>query len=157
VSGENRAGEAWSLLLEIVAADRLRRPAICADLGLSEAQAEVIECLEPASPTAMCRVAERLGCDPSNVTGIVRRLEARGLVERRPDPADRRIRNLVLTDAGRRLRRRLTERLEEAPPIVAKLAAPEQEVLCAILRRIVAGASTPTRSSRSAGPPRDDE
>lgn len=139
MSGENRAGEAWSLLLEIVAADRARRPAICADLGLSEAQAEVLECLEGSRPTAMSRVAERLACDPSNVTGIVGRLEARGLVERRADPADRRIRNLVLTDAGRRLRARLGARLAEAPAILANLSATDREALCAILRRLGAG------------------
>lgn len=151
MSGESRAGEVWSLLLEIIAADRARRPAICAELGISEAQAEVLVRLDPEAPTAMCRIAERIGCDPSNVTGIVRRLEARGLVERRPDPADRRIRKLVLTEAGRRLRRRLSDRLAEAPPIVARLAAPDREALCAILRRIVDGASAPVRPTGPRG------
>ncbi len=36
----------------------------------------------------MRRLAQKLKCEPSNVTGIVDRLEARGLVERRPDPTD---------------------------------------------------------------------
>jgi DNA-binding MarR family transcriptional regulator len=145
VSGENRAGEAWSLLLEIAAADRARRPAISAELGISAAQAEVLECLEPDRPTAMCRVAERLGCDPSNVTGIVGRLEARGLVERRPDPADRRIRNLVLTDAGRHLRARLAARLAEPPALLARLSAADREALCSIRRRLVTAHGVGTR------------
>lgn len=151
MSGESRAGEVWSLLLEIVAADRARRPAICAELGLSEAQAEVLACLDAEAPTAMCRVAERIGCDPSNVTGIVGRLEARGLLERRADASDRRIRNLVLTEPGRELRRRLDERLAEAPPIVARLSARDRASLCAILRRIVDRASAPVRPTRPRG------
>jgi DNA-binding MarR family transcriptional regulator len=47
------------------------------------------------------QLAERLSCVKSNVTQLVDRLEADGLVSRAPDPGDRRSRLAVITDAGR--------------------------------------------------------
>lgn len=55
-------------------------------------------------PVSMRAFAEELACDPSNVTGLVDRVERLGLVERIPDPGDRRIRMLTLTPMGRHLR-----------------------------------------------------
>src|SRR5581483_11979770 len=51
-------------------------------------------------PTPMSRLAEVLNCEASNLTGLVDKLENRGLVERQPDPGDRRVRLLALTEAG---------------------------------------------------------
>ncbi len=58
-------------------------------------------------PVSMRAFAEELSCDPSNVTGLVDRVERLGLVDRVPDPTDRRIRVLTLTPKGRRLRTRI--------------------------------------------------
>ena len=132
------ACEAWKLLLRVVAAERARLPTIAAELGLSEAQCSVLEHLDPAAPVPMCRLAETLDCDRSNVTGIVGRLEARGLVERRPNASDRRVKNLVLTESGRQQRRRLLERLAEPPAGIRALPREEQKLLQAILRRAFA-------------------
>ncbi|CAL9675149.1 hypothetical protein SUDANB105_07822 [Streptomyces sp. enrichment culture] len=52
-------------------------------------------------PLPMRALAGRLACDASNITGLVDRLEARGLVSRHADPADRRIKNVVATEEGR--------------------------------------------------------
>jgi DNA-binding MarR family transcriptional regulator len=137
------ACEAWKLLLRVVAAERARLPAIAAELGLSEAQCQVLQHLDPAAPVPMCRLAETLDCDRSNVTGIVGRLEARGLVDRRPSASDRRVKNLVLTDAGRRQRQRLLDRLGEPPAGIRALPREEQNLLQAILRRAFASGSEP--------------
>jgi DNA-binding MarR family transcriptional regulator len=83
----------------------------------------------------MRRVACALHCDNSNVTGIVDRLEDRGLVERRVDPADRRIKRLVLTAPGSELRRALRERLAQPPAPLQRLSATEQRSLRDLLRR----------------------
>ncbi|MGH7803354.1 MAG: MarR family winged helix-turn-helix transcriptional regulator [Candidatus Binatia bacterium] len=120
---------AWELLLEISRV--CRAPAVAEEVGLSEAQAEVLRLLDAPEGSPMCRVADRLGCDPSNVTGIVDRLEARGLVERHADERDRRVKNLVLTPAGRELR----ERLAEPPPLLRALSADDQERLFEILSK----------------------
>lgn len=53
--------------------------------------------------TTMARVAHSLHCDASNVTGIIDRLVAQGLVTRQEDPEDRRTKVLQLTDKGRDL------------------------------------------------------
>jgi DNA-binding MarR family transcriptional regulator len=134
----NRRGPAcgaWELLLEITRSGRARVPAAAEELGLSEAQAEVLRLLDPREPSAMCRVADRLGCDPSNVTGIVDRLEARGLVERRADERDRRVKKLVLTAAGRQVRDRLAEKIAEPPSGLRALSAEDQERLLEILSK----------------------
>lgn len=53
-------------------------------------------------------------CDRSNITALVDRLEQAGLVERRVDPADRRLKTLVVTDDGRRVRADVQRALSDA-------------------------------------------
>ncbi len=69
--------------------------------ALTGAQARLLSLLS-LEPLPMRRLARKLTCEPSNVTGIVDRLESRGLVERRPDPADRRVKLAAATEEGRR-------------------------------------------------------
>lgn len=85
-------------------AGRLRHGfnAIAAELDLPPAQALALVNLR--GPAPMRDLADLLGCDASNVTGIVDGLERRGLVTRRTDPADRRVKHLVLTEEGQRRR-----------------------------------------------------
>ncbi|MER7187606.1 MarR family transcriptional regulator, partial [Streptomyces hyaluromycini] len=64
---------------------------------LTGAQARLLSLLS-LEPLPMRKLAQKLKCEPSNVTGIVDRLEARGLVERRPDPTDRRVKLAAATD-----------------------------------------------------------
>ena len=62
-------------------------------------------------PMSMRAYAEDLSCDPSNVTGLVDRAERLGLVERVPDPFDRRVRMLTLTAKGRLIRSKVNRDL----------------------------------------------
>lgn len=148
-----RAREAWSLVLELLLAERRRVPAIAGALRLSAAQCHVLRHLEPGKPVPMRRVAEALACDASNVTGIVDRLEARGLVERRADADDRRVKNLVLTARGREQRARLLERLAEPPSVIDALTTADRNELSAILRRALASAKRVGASARSRARP----
>jgi DNA-binding MarR family transcriptional regulator len=75
---------------------------VAARSGITNQQAGLLRSLE--QPRTMSALAAERACDPSNITGLVDRLERLGLVERRPNPADRRSRLLALTPAGRRLR-----------------------------------------------------
>jgi DNA-binding MarR family transcriptional regulator len=70
------------------------------DLGLSIAQLDVLRQLRAHGPTPMRRLAATMHCEASNLTGLVDKLERRGLVQRQEDPADRRVRVLALTDEG---------------------------------------------------------
>jgi len=127
--------EAWALLYELLQRQRRRFFSIAAELGLAPMQAHTLRLLEPETPIPMSEVAEALSCDASNVTGIIDRLESRGLVERRSDPNDRRVRMLIVTRKGAVLRERLVGRLGEPPAEVALLPAADQRTLRDILRK----------------------
>jgi DNA-binding MarR family transcriptional regulator len=74
--------------------------AVGEDLGLSVAQLDVLRQLHAHGPTPMRRLAATMHCEASNLTGLVDKLERRGLVQRQDHPADRRVRVLALTDEG---------------------------------------------------------
>ncbi|MBI3769863.1 MAG: MarR family transcriptional regulator [Deltaproteobacteria bacterium] len=137
-TGGAHAAEAWTLLLELLLAERGRLPAIAATLRLSPAQCHVLHLLEPGRPVSMRRIADALACDASNVTGIVDRLEARGLLQRRVVAHDRRLRVIVVTRRGAAARARLLARLAAPPPPIARLSRAEQRALCTLLRRAFA-------------------
>ena len=72
------------------------------EIGLSLAKLAALHRLSEAGESLpLGQLAERLSCVKSNVTQLVDRLEADGLVSRAADPNDRRSRLAVLTDAGR--------------------------------------------------------
>src|SRR6476619_4027895 len=103
--------EAWPLLVKLFFAQRANLPPLAAELQLSPAQCHVLHQIEPERPIPMGRLAETLACDASNVTGLVDRLESRGLVRRQPSAGDRRVKVLVLTPAGAELRGVLVARM----------------------------------------------
>ncbi len=103
-----------------------------AELHLTLPQAMLLRQLGDALP--MNEVAGKLHCDPSNVTGIVDRLESRGLIKRQQVTTDRRVKQLVLTPEGRRLRGRV-ETILSAAPGVSDLPAPDQAALLRLLNR----------------------
>jgi DNA-binding MarR family transcriptional regulator len=107
-----------------------------ADHTLTGAQARLLSLLS-LEPLPMRKLARKLKCEPSNVTGIVDRLEARGLVERRPDPADRRVKLAAATDEGRRVARSLRESLRFAREPLAGLSDEERLALRGLLQRML--------------------
>ena len=104
-----------------------------AELHLTLPQAMLLRQLGDALP--MNEAAGKLHCDPSNVTGIVDRLEARGLIERQHLTGDRRVKHLALTPAGRRLRSKV-EKILSAAPGISDLAASDQAALLGLLGQI---------------------
>ncbi|MBC2901492.1 MarR family winged helix-turn-helix transcriptional regulator [Streptomyces cupreus] len=107
-----------------------------AEHALTGAQARLLGLLS-LEPLPMRKLAQRLKCEPSNVTGIVDRLESRGLVERRPDPADRRVKVAAATAEGRRVARSLRESLRFAREPLAGLSEDERLSLRDLLRRML--------------------
>jgi len=131
------AGDAWQLLVRFFFAQRAHLPSLAAGLELSPAQCHLLHLIEPGQAVPMGRLAETLACDASNVTGLVDRLESRGLVRRQASEIDRRIKVLQLTAAGSRMRSLLVERMSTPPPILGRLSAREQRVLVRILARLL--------------------
>ncbi|WP_309093513.1 MarR family transcriptional regulator [Streptomyces sp.] len=125
--------EVVELIGEVVARFHEDYESAAAEHALTGAQARLLSllCLEPLP---MRRLAQRLKCEPSNVTGIVDRLEARGLVERQPDPADRRVKVAAATAEGRRVARSLRESLRFAREPLAGLSEGERLALRDALR-----------------------
>jgi DNA-binding MarR family transcriptional regulator len=139
-AGPTVADETWTHLVEVcigVVREHLTRTV--AELDLAPTQALALRRLEPGRPLPMGELAEELRCDPSNVTGVIDRLEARGLVARRTASADRRVKTLVLTAEGAALRERLMAQFHRAPAALGALSPAEQQQLGDLLRRVLAG------------------
>jgi DNA-binding MarR family transcriptional regulator len=138
---ESPAAEAWDAFHELFMEQRPRMLAIQQELGLKPPPvAMTLKLID--EPTPMGRIADVLHLDGSTVTWIVDRLEERGLVERRSNPADRRVRLIALTPEGRRVRDELRARFAEPPAGIARLSASDQRALRDILRRALAETRT---------------
>src|SRR5256885_10732156 len=111
-----------------------------ADVGLSLAKLAALHRLTEAGESLpLGQLAERLACVKSNVTQLVDRLEADGLVNRTADPNDRRSRLAVLTDAGRSAYRKGSEiQMQTERELFGGLTKEESEVLHHLLEKLKA-------------------
>lgn len=103
---------------------------------LTGAQARVLALLA-TGPMPMRQIAQRLKCEPSNVTGIVDRLEAQGLAERRADPGDRRVKLAAATDHGQETATQLRSSLDFAREPLGALSEQERRTLRDLLQRML--------------------
>jgi DNA-binding MarR family transcriptional regulator len=131
---EDPAQEAWGLLWRVMQANKPRFMALAQEMGLAPMQLHALRLIEPGDGVPMSSLAGMLFCDASNVTGIVDRLEARGLIERRPSPKDRRVKLLVLTEEGARLRESAYRQMTTPPPAIAALPLKHKRALRDALR-----------------------
>jgi DNA-binding MarR family transcriptional regulator len=129
--------DAWRLLVQISMSHRASLPAVAAELELSPAQCHVLHLIEPGHAVPMGELAGAMSCDASNVTGLVDRLEARGLLARQASATDRRVKVLTLTAAGKRVRAVMIGRLTSPPAALERLSEQEQRMLVDLLRRIL--------------------
>lgn len=133
--GELREVQQASFLLHRMAERQQAHYIACAaEFDLSAAQAKVLMSLQPGEAVPMRALAERVGSDPSNLTGLVDKLETRGALRRVPDPVDRRVKTLQLTVQGQRLRQDFWHRLTHDAGPIAPLTAPQVRQLCELLQ-----------------------
>jgi MarR family transcriptional regulator, organic hydroperoxide resistance regulator len=128
--------EAWSLMHWMMVTNKQRFFAMAQEFDLAPQQMIALRMLG-AGPRKMSELAQALFCDNSNVTGIVDRLEHRNLVRREAAEGDRRVKLLVLTKEGERMRVEITKRMAEPPPPIASLSEKDQRALRDILKRAV--------------------
>ncbi|MER5755139.1 MarR family transcriptional regulator [Streptomyces sp. NPDC002088] len=128
--------EVVELIGEVVSRYYEDYEAAAEDHALTGAQARLLSLLS-LEPLPMRKLAQKLKCEPSNVTGIVDRLESRGLVERRPDPHDRRVKLAAATEEGLRVAKGLREGLRFAREPLAGLSDAERLALRDLLRRML--------------------
>ncbi|GAA2505486.1 MarR family winged helix-turn-helix transcriptional regulator [Streptomyces gobitricini] len=112
-----------------------------ADIAITPAQSRLLRTVAHYdTPPRMADLAARLEVVPRAVTSLVDGLEASGRVRRAPDPANRRVVRIELTDAGRDTLRQLrTARRAAAEDILAPLTAEQREVLGGLLSALVDG------------------
>ena len=133
---EALAGEAWRLISEMFMSRWHRFVDVAASLDLTPGDLHTLLSLEPGTPRAMRTLAETLHCDPSNVTWLIDRLEGHGFVERRTHLRDRRVKTVVLTQAGMQAQETARLRMAEAPAELAALDEGDLERLVKILDQV---------------------
>jgi MarR family transcriptional regulator, organic hydroperoxide resistance regulator len=140
------AREAAEVLFDVLMSQKTVMQAVAKELGLTLQQLAALRYLGPEEGIPMSALSDALSCDAANITGIVDKLEARGLVKRAPSQ-DRRVRLLKMTPPGARLHAKMMARLHEAPPWITVLSREDQRLLRDILRKGLAGSrSRPTRT-----------
>jgi DNA-binding MarR family transcriptional regulator len=97
-----RGGVAMLTLMRVATRWTRVLAAVAERHGLTLAQVEVLLCLHGGEGITQQELAERLLVTKGNVCVTVQRMEAAGLIDRRPDPLDQRAHRLFLTEAGRR-------------------------------------------------------
>lgn len=111
--------------------------AALAEHGLKARSYSVLVLASGAARPSQRELAEFLRLDPSQVVSLVDELQARHLVERRPDPSDRRANVVVATDAGRELVAEARESARTAEERVhGQLSEADREALADLLRRL---------------------
>jgi DNA-binding MarR family transcriptional regulator len=125
-------------LLTTARAVEVRLEAELAEIGLSLPKAKVLRILsQEDGPQALSRLAERGQCVKSNITQLIDRLEAEGLVRRSEDPSDGRIRLASLTAQGQKACRRAMAIIETHEQIIAEaLSERDAATLTRVLDRL---------------------
>ncbi|MFJ5774273.1 MarR family winged helix-turn-helix transcriptional regulator [Streptomyces sp. NPDC093094] len=108
--------------------------AAAASENLTASQGKTLNVLR-RGPAAMRVLAAVLTCDASNMTGIVDRLEKRGLVRREPSPTDRRVKNVVLTAEGEHVIDVIRGKMHTTRAGLDRLDGEERDTLYALLER----------------------
>lgn len=131
---EDHGRQAWKLLMAVCNRSHSLLRETLAEFDLTLAQSHLLQLLQPGVPSQMSSLAASIGCDASNITGLVDKLEDRDLVARKAVPADRRIKMIVLTAKGERLRATVGERIFQLPPWIGALSPAERKVLRDLLK-----------------------
>ncbi len=132
--GKSVAAEAWGAATELFF--KHGRPKIMEagqELDLSPPQGIVLRFLD--QPRPMGELAAMMHCDNSNMTGMVDRMEERGLVRRASAEGDRRVKLIELTREGTSVREAMARKVAEPPEAIAHLSIADQKALRDILRR----------------------
>lgn len=123
------------LFFGMLARFRAHARACAESLDLSLLQLIAIRHLD--EPMPMGRLAEVLFSDPSVMTAVADGLEAQGYLERRTSESDRRVKELVLTEDGRALKREVHRRLATGNPALEPLDTSERKAFSDLLRKMV--------------------
>ena len=147
MSPRSRAREsataAWRHIFDYIRATAADRVALLDRLGLTPAESRALSSLDPGAGRSMRSLADEWSCDPSNATWLVDRLERQGLAKRVSRDGDRRVKAVVLTPKGKKLRGDLIESLYTPPPDLVALPQRDLDALRAAASRLPTRRSNP--------------
>lgn len=129
------AREACEALVELMFSQKARVEHVAAEFELSAPQAGILWHLGEGPAVPMGMLATQMHCDPSNITGMVDKLEHRGLLRRAASTEDRRVKLLEITPAGLDIRSRFLAAVREPPPWLLALSSSDQCLLRDVARR----------------------
>jgi DNA-binding MarR family transcriptional regulator len=118
---------------------------VAADAGIIPGAAKALKYLSSSAPTPMRQLAASLHCDTSYITTIVDNLEGAGVARRVAHATDRRIKMVVLTEAGQALAEKVADVLGTPPPAFDALDADETATLSELLRKLCLDQDRPVR------------
>jgi DNA-binding MarR family transcriptional regulator len=139
--------EAWERMRELTHDPLVlgRVHDIAAEAGIIPGAAKALKYLSSTEPTPMRQLAADLRCDTSYITTIVDNLEEAGVARRQAHATDRRIKVVVLTDAGQVVADRVAQVMGTPPPTFDALDAGEKVTLRDLLRKLTVSIEAPTR------------
>ena len=135
MSSQEQLDEAWALLFPLFLSRRDLFFSTLAEHGLTPPHGIALMSLL-GGPRRMGDLATQMACDASYITAVVDRLDSLGLAERRPSAADRRVREVLLTDRGRSVALDVQATMSTAPEAFATLSARDCAALVRILRKV---------------------
>ncbi|GAA4531585.1 MarR family winged helix-turn-helix transcriptional regulator [Amycolatopsis samaneae] len=97
----------------------------------------VLSTLDDRPVRTQAALAQAIGADKTRIIGTLEALQEAGFISRDPDPADRRVRLLAITEAGRRVRRAAQARIQEGEEeLLAGLSAGERAAFLGVARKL---------------------
>ena len=133
---EAAAATAWRRIFDYIVATAADRVAVLDRLGITPAESRALTSLDPDAGRSMRALADEWRCDPSNATWLVDRLERQGLARRVAREGDRRVKAVVLTAKGKRMRGELLKSLYTPPGDLLALALGDLEALSAAASKL---------------------
>lgn len=122
---------------QIIRATTLHSKHLAKTAGLTAPQLIILKTIREHDELSISRVAELVSLSQATVTTIVKRLEARGLLQRRRSERDRRVVKLALTASGKEISDQAPTPLQEQfSARFANLADWEQSMIIAALQRV---------------------
>jgi DNA-binding MarR family transcriptional regulator len=139
------AREAWEQMRELTHDPLVlgRVHEVAGEAGIIPGAAKALKYLSSTEPKPMRQLAADLRCDTSYITTIVDNLEEAGVARRQAHATDRRIKVVVLTDAGQVVADRVARVLGTPPPTFDTLDPEEKATLRDLLRKLSAPGPSP--------------
>jgi DNA-binding MarR family transcriptional regulator len=148
------ARRVWSRMFDFLMITAPERAHSLGRRGLTPNDSRALGSLDAETGRTMRSLADEWECDASNATWIVDRLERLGLAERRSVPEDRRIKLVVLTAKGTRIKAELMEEFHTPPHELLELERADLDALDSATEKLTASAPPASAPPAAATPAR---